>query len=263
MITSIKIENNENTPFDYIPDLESFKNGKEYVFNPGVNIVIGGNGSGKSTLINLIARYMFCEKTMCSSLPSEALSYPDIFDGDKVFDGISIKADYVCKVFRLLSHLEMDKESILKNMENFESYLTGCSSSFGEKTMYAINSLFENMFRQKDYRFPVIKLKDVKESFNSYWKSRIDSLIRYYAKNHVNINEDEFEFTVLMDEPDRNLDIDNIIEIYNILSFHKPQTQIITVIHNPVLIYKLSKLDSVNFVQMEDGYLNRVIGFVK
>lgn len=83
-----------------------------------------------------------------------------------------------------------------------------------------------------------------------------------FADNHVVLMEKDFEYTILMDEPDRNLDIDNIMDLYKVLSFHKPQTQIIAVIHNPALIYKLSKLDCVNFIEMTRGYLNKVVDFM-
>lgn len=66
----------------------------------------------------------------------------------------------------------------------------------------------------------------------------------------------------LKDEPDRNLDIDNIMQIYNVLSFHKPQTQIIAIVHNPALIYKLSKLDCVNFIETTEGYLKDITNFI-
>lgn len=46
---------------------------------------------------------------------------------------------------------------------------------------------------------------------------------------HVVLMEKDFEYTILMDEPDRNLDIDNVMDLYKVLSFHKPQTQIIMV----------------------------------
>lgn len=59
-------------------------------------------------------------------------------------------------------------------------------------------------------------------------------------------------------ECDALFDIDNIMQIYNVLSFHKPQTQIIAIVHNPALIYKLSKLDCVNFIEMTEGYLNKI-----
>lgn len=79
----------------------------------------------------------------------------------------------------------------------------------------------------------------------------------YWARALIN-----GEYTVLMDEPDRNLDIDNIMQIYNVLSFHKPQTQIIAIVHNPALIYKLSKLDCVNFIEMTEGYLSKTCIFM-
>lgn len=85
-----------------------------------------------------------------------------------------------------------------------------------------------------------------------------DNLLKYYERNRITLTESSFEYTVLMDEPDRNLDIDNVMQIYNVLSFHKPQTQIIAIVHNPALIYKLSKLDCVNFIEMTEGYLNKI-----
>lgn len=36
----------------------------------------------------------------------------------------------------------------------------------------------------------------------------------------------------------------------------------IAIIHNPALIYKLSKLDCVNFIEMTEGYLNKTCTFV-
>lgn len=34
------------------------------------------------------------------------------------------------------------------------------------------------------------------------------------------------------------------------------------IVHNPALIYKLSKLDCVNFIEMTEGYLNKTCTFV-
>lgn len=73
MITSIRIDDNKKTPFKYIQKIKAFKNGSEFIFKPGVNVIVGKNGSGKSTLLNMISKYMLCEKKMCSELPSEAL----------------------------------------------------------------------------------------------------------------------------------------------------------------------------------------------
>lgn len=263
MITSVKINDNKRIPFGYISDIKAFENGAEFEFQPGVNIIIGKNGSGKSTLLNLISMYTLCDKTMCSKIPIYALGFPSIFDEDKVFDGIDVKADYAGKVFRLMSHIEMENDEILDSIDNFGLYMNGLSGSFGEKAVCSISSLFNFMFNQKDYGFPIDELKKRKEGTNELWASRIESLLDYYKKNRVEVPEKDFEFTVIMDEPDRNLDIENIMQIYDILSFHKPKTQIIAAIHNPSLIYKLRDRSCVNFIEMSKGYLNDVISFMK
>jgi hypothetical protein len=118
-------------------------------------------------------------------------------------------------------------------------------SSTGESVLVAINSLFNYMFSKKaqltyDY-------SQFKESDPLYWK---------YVKSHQQEGSDEW--TILMDEPDRNLDIENIDTIKNILSFHKPQTQIIAVVHNPLLICSLSKKKDINIIEMTESYVDKI-----
>ena len=263
MITSVKIKDNTKTPFEYVSDIEAFENGKKFIFKPGVNVIIGKNGSGKSTLLNIISMYALCEKSMCSEMPTEALDFPPIFDDDdKVFDGIDISSDYAGKVFRLLPSAEMNRDSVLKNISNLDLYVNNIRRSYGEKVVLSLESLFNLMFGQKDYTFPIQDLVEYKKKSNAFWIKRIDNLLKYYERNRITLTESSFEYTVLMDEPDRNLDIDNIMQIYNVLSFHKPQTQIIAIVHNPALIYKLSKLDCVNFIEMTEGYLKDVVNFI-
>ena len=55
MITKVVINNNEDTPIEYLSGLKAFKNGKTYEFKPGVKIIVGRNGCGKTTLMNMIA----------------------------------------------------------------------------------------------------------------------------------------------------------------------------------------------------------------
>lgn len=263
MITSVKIKDNTKTPFEYASDIEAFENSREFIFKPGVNVIVGKNGSGKSTLLNIISMYALCEKSMCSEIPIEALDFPPIFDDDdKVLDGIDISSDYAGKVFRLLPSAEMNRDSVLKNISNLDLYVNNIRRSYGEKVVLSLESLFNLMFGQKDYTFPIQDLVEYKKKSNAFWIKRIDNLLKYYKRNRITLAESSFEYTVLMDEPDRNLDIDNIMQIYNVLSFHKPQTQIIAIIHNPALIYKLSKLDCVNFIEMTEGYLKDVVNFI-
>lgn len=43
MIESVEIVDNTNTPIGYLPELENFRNGTKFKFNPGVNIIIDVN----------------------------------------------------------------------------------------------------------------------------------------------------------------------------------------------------------------------------
>ena len=85
-------------------------------------------------------------------------------------------------------------------------------------------------------------------------------LIEAFQRNSL---KSEDIFTILMDEPDQGLDVGNLEEIYGMVSYNKPQTQLIAAIHNPVLIYKLSKLDYVNIIEMSKDYLNKVKQFIE
>lgn len=164
MITSVKIKDNTKTPFKYVSDIETFENGREFIFKPGVNVIIGKNGSGKSTLLNIISMYMLCEKYMCSEMPAEALDFPPIFDDDdKVLDGIDISSDYAGKVFRLLPSAEMNRDSVLKNISNLDLYVNNIRRSYGEKMVLSLESLFNLMFGQKDYVFPIRDLVEYKK----------------------------------------------------------------------------------------------------
>lgn len=129
-----------------------------------MNVIVGKNGSGKSTLLNMISKYMLCEKKMCSKSPLEALDFPDIFDDDKVLDGISIKSDYIGKVFHLLQQTEMRKDDILDNINNLSLYMNGASRSSGEKNLHAMNSLFDLCLTKMSMRFRYRSLWNLRKS---------------------------------------------------------------------------------------------------
>ena len=249
MVYKVIIKDNKKSPIRYLSDLDNFQNSKEFIFKPGVNVIVGENGCGKTTLINLIRRYlmvdyMYCDKgeyrCNINRLYESALN-----DKRNLLDGVDVYADYQRNTFRLSHAGEKEQSQELKTFEDFGTLFTQKHSSTGESVLVAINSLFNHMFSKKaqltyDY-------SQFKESDPLYWE---------YVKSHQ--QEDSDEWTVLMDEPDRNLDIENIDTIKNILSFHKPHTQMIAVVHNPLLICSLSKKKSINIIEMTEGYVDKV-----
>lgn len=264
MIKTITVKDNNKAPLSYISKLDSFANGKVYNFKPGINIIIGENGCGKTTLLKLISYYCLCYNSLYSKVPLDVFYLHELFSHDfgehstELCDGVKVQCDYCGVVYNYIASQEMPKESIMDNFKNFSLYMNNIEASTGESIINSFDSLMNTAFSNKDIQFPIQELYKKSKQCNELWSKRLNNLINYYKDNQLNITAEEFEYTFLIDEPDRNLDILNIETIYKILSHRKDNTQLICVIHNPILIYKLSKLSYINFVEMSEGYLDKV-----
>lgn len=258
MVTKVYIKDNTKAPLHYLPDLPNFKNGTTYEFKPGVNIIVGENGSGKTTLLNIIRRYMMVNETECGR-GAYNCNISKMFGhhnglGDTLLDGIDVYGDYVKNIFRLCHLSEKSSDETMSSFESFGSTFMQMHSSTGEGVNIALNSLFRHIFSDKvDLKF------DYRDQFMELWPKYVE-----YCDAH-RLADCPDEWTLLLDEPDRNLDVENINQIKDILSFHKEQTQIIAVVHNPLIIYSLAKkkYSSINWIELTPGYVERVQQVVK
>lgn len=255
MITKIEIVDNTNTPLSYICDLNGFENGKTFEFKPGVNIIIGKNGSGKSTLLKLIEKYTLLDKD-CHN--KQLLSGLFEITNNDIKDGVRVYGDYKASLFRLCHMTEMaNSNTAFSSFENFGATYMSMNSSTGEGVLIALQTMFKKMFSTNaKLSFPLTDIEDIATDSNDIWKERARAYLEYIKKNTIDFKEKEY--TILIDEPDRNLDIENIKEIYCILGNRKKNTQVIAVIHNPLLIYRLSSQKDINFIEMEPGYLEKI-----
>lgn len=251
MVEKIVIRDNKKSPVRYISKIPVFKNGKVFEFKPGVNVIVGKNGCGKTTLMKIIESYLLVDKTECSKGLFNS-KIRDLFGFRGFLDGIDVYSDYQKNVFRMCHAAEKNNDDNMASFEAFSEFFTQIKSSTGEGVVVAINSMFKRMFGDGAnlmFDFEKAGCDDHYEEYGSY------------VRSHRVTDHDEW--TILMDEPDRNLDIENMENILNILSFHKPRTQIIVVVHNPLLICALSKNKEVNMIELTSGYVSKVKKLVK
>jgi predicted ATPase len=261
MIYELKIKNPNKSAFKYI-GTDGFNLPKTIKFKKGKNIIVGENGSGKSTIINILAFYLFCSKSEYSKLPIDSLSFNHYFhySSNNFSDGINVAANYnICTYKMLLEDDKQKSNSIMDSFRNFANTAFAAKLSSGQNTIRSIKSLFDIMFSGEHFNFDksILKRKDL----NDYWIKKLEELSNYFLKNQR--NENAPIYSVLMDEPDRNLSIDNILEIKTIFEIDKDNEQIIATIHNPLLIYHLSKNSNINFIELTPGYVKKVRDCVK
>ncbi len=257
MVTKVVIRDNKDTPLHYVSDL--FKNGTEFTFEKGVNIIVGENGSGKSTLLSLIRIYLMvgyecCERGIYNHNVHRLIKEYKIIDENikEIYKGVDVYADYYRNTYNMSSSEDKGNKQEIETMSDFAHFYEQVHSSYGEKTVDMISSLFEKAFGN-----------DIKKTFD--YEQFKDLLPQYneYVHNHKIDKDENDEFTLILDEPDRNLSIKNLKDIQDILSFHKERTQLIVVIHNPLLICALSKMDHINWIETTPGYKNKIIREVK
>lgn len=257
MIEEIVITSPKDAPFGRVSTL--FKNGTNFRFTPGLNLIVGPNGSGKSTLMEMMKTYLIIPGGK-DCVDTSAWEHNGLMNGkDRVYPGVKVKADYRSNSFVLPDDDDCFVNSVYGGCALAYEKATSCKS-YGQKITSSVDLLFERMAKLPatvDY-FAHSARYETYNGCNAFTTSRARSLRVYIEENRIQYNG---ICTVILDEPDRNLDLFKVNDLAKRLVDKSTQFQILAVVHNPLLICRLK--DKANFVQMEDGYLAKVLHEVK
>ena len=270
MITELRVTAEKHTrDTSVIPwwsDVPRLKSRKVFRFKPGMNVLWGPNGVGKSTLIRALSLSLCCEQSgfMAVTRATGMLWF-------RFFSGLSqgqkrsamTPAEKTQATFRDCFRVKHDGRvmsftgapiGLMAGGAAFdddffaEGLVTAAfRGSAGQTTMHRLGGVLKAL---SEGRIPLAR-DMIGDKVNDIWRARRDLLM---ARRRPTIPEGPP--TILMDEPDKSLDIPTQIQLWRyLLRAHEAGIQIIVATHSPFLL-KLAPAD-VNWIELEPGYLDK------
>lgn len=273
MIKQVIIKDPKNLPCSYLSGSKYYPVGKIFNFKEGLNVIVGRNGCGKTSLLKMIYDFMLCPNSICSKPKWDSDDYVDftqIIKSGEILDGVEIKADYATKVFRYLD--KVDYETDIESGETLDSWLLRLNQqlsfrSAGQDVESSLGNTFAKLreaIKTDKLKFPLDTLERMCY-FRGGEKGKIDQRNFELYKNYIINNKVETEdsrVTLIFDEPDRSIDIFNIGTIHKFITELSTKYQTILVLHNPILIYKFSKNENVNFIEFDEDYVKTILDVI-
>lgn len=249
-----------------------------------INIIFGPNASGKTTILKTIAAYCLCGTShqfdgFTSIDKFQPIDYPYSFDKESKYTH-DILNDMIIK--RAGNHAIIDWDGSPVYFQNFanrsmysiddyyDTILGDCmeamlfsmnksKSSDGKQTIYLFSKLY-NLLKMK-YSFD-----NITELFENKTTHVNDTWIKCYKNNYSYIekfqNNNKDHITLLLDEIDKSLDINNIGWMFTELlpQLHDVNhDQIIVISHSPLVCSPdICSPEKYNFISMDEEYTNSV-----
>ena len=270
---------------------------RKFEFTPYINVLFGPNGCGKTTIIKAIAAYAMCGSdsqfdgmTNLASYSPTNMSLSFIFDDedktqDKYYNDL-IKAierrsgnqaklgwDGYPVYYENFSGRkcygigDLEGSLIESGLEEL-NYMFGKNSiSAGQNTIWMINKLTSIATREIDIKKYIEDVENKIKSVNSIWGSCYKAGIDYYNTYYKPGIENNNRLTVLLDEMDKSLDIQNVARLYSEVLpklVEKYPIQIILVTHSPLILSRnIRENKYYNIISINDDYTNDVLEGLK
>lgn len=277
MIQSIEFRDTDERSW-YPQRLPCLK-GKKFEFQRGINIICGYNGCGKSSLLKCIRRMTFCDKQVHSKLQTTTFTWFKVQAvAEELYGSVDLVNDWNKSVFSLRPAEEVTGENFCDDTSTFSQMMSSGSYSSGMNTLSAIAYLLDRLHKSRkggeeadirDFNKQVMEIRLSARSDITLANASEESPV-YCVKKYMSEHQLDSEgVTVIMDEPDRSIDILTADRIYSILDPDKPgdfKNSFLVVFHNTDMINRFlhaKNKSRINWIELTPGYLENVERFHK
>ncbi len=247
MIESIAINDPNDTPITWWGKNKTLQNLASARFSRGLNILWGKNGSGKSSLLAMIAKLFHAEQSRYSVVTHDSIT--SLWSSSatrKRPKGVDIVHDGQGVAYFDPQH----KVGLIGGLAGFDyDFLDeGLGSIFtkGSSGQLVTHELGKILSKLKDKNTLEVEFKTQKGDVNSLWYKRIEAV-----ENYLKPSIDKGPITLLLDEPDRSLDLPNQKLLWRGLRNISQKYQLIVASHSP---FAANVKDAV-YIELSDGYL--------
>lgn len=234
MIELVEITDPKRTPVKWWAKVKQLKR-KKVRFKPGINIIWGPNGSGKSTLLTAIAHLTHSKQSGRSVVTHQSLrALRPSFLSDEVLDGMQVHCDgqsvlYFCPedTVGVMAGAAFDDDFFLEGAQSIFS----AQSSAGQQALLKFRSILQHKKKPVEWR---VDQSEVAEFVQSNLSARCDAGPQ----------------TIIMDEPDANLDWPNRFDLWDLLRTVAGNFQQIIATHSPFAL----RCPGAHYIELERGY---------
>lgn len=257
---------------------------RKFEFAPDkINVLFGPNGCGKTTILKAIAAgsmcgigYQFDGFTNLQCYCPENMNIP-FGETDKSYDKILEEAlerragnqfklewdGYPVYYENLASRKsysfgDLEGGLIEDGLEEMHYILGKDKSSAGQTTIWMINKLTSIAIRDINIQKMFESVENRIKHVNDLWGGCYQADINYYKKFYKEGNEKNNKLTVLLDEMDKSLDINNVIKLYTEVFprlIEKYPIQLILISHSPIILSKNIRENPLyNIISIEEDY---------
>lgn len=249
MIHSIKFADVTKTTVAHSSKAPILTNGKTFEFKPGLNILFGPNGCGKSTLLLNIARMLMCEEATYPCVTWDSLAY-----FRKPVE-VSIRHDEEPIVY----FNPENEVGISYGSFNDSFFMEGVVStmqrklSSGQRVHVQLGQAIESF------------LKRANANKGIEWKGNIDPEAPTVAnwKACQQVTEKTDVRTILLDEPDRSIDIPHEADLWKFLFRFRDATKTQVIISTHSIVPILWDLPRECFMDLVPGYYDKCLEAIK